>query len=157
VRPRFVFIPALSKDPHMKSLTLGTPAAVVASVLIVLGGVAAGWGMGPRAAWAQSIKSNNPLSGNPEAIAAGQKAFRSGFCSQCHGMNATGAGRGAPNAANLQKFKRGYFAFVKTVKEGYKTMPPWGGGPVLDDETINQIGAWLESLAQPEAVWTDPS
>ena len=100
--------------------------------------------------------SDNPLSGDPKAIAEGQAAFRGGFCTNCHGMNANGRGRGAANAANLQKFKRGYSAFVQTVKEGYKTMPAWGGGPVLDDETINKIGAWLETLAQPEAIWRDP-
>jgi mono/diheme cytochrome c family protein len=111
---------------------------------------------GPGWTAAQGKRSDNPLSGDPAAIAEGKQLFRGGFCAQCHGMNANGAGRGLPNAANLQKFKRGYSAFVKTVKEGYKTMPPWGGGPVLSDEQISMIGAWLETLAKPDANWQDP-
>ena len=126
--------------------------------VLVLGGALVWADLTPMPAWAigREKKSENPLSGNEIAIEAGMKAFRGGFCGNCHGMNANGHGRGAPNAANLQKFKRGYTAFVKTVKEGYKTMPAWGGGPELDDETINQIGAWLETLAKPDANWRDP-
>lgn len=101
-------------------------------------------------------KSPNPFSGDQAAIAEGMTAFRGGFCANCHGMNANGGGRGAPNAANLQKYKRGYAAYVKTVKEGYKTMPAWGGGSMLDDATIDKIGAWLETLAKPEANWKEP-
>jgi mono/diheme cytochrome c family protein len=131
-------------------------------ILAILLAVAAlSWGgprflAGPGWAAAQGKRSDNPLSGDPAAIAAGMQLFRSGFCGHCHGMNARGGGRGAPNAANLQKFKRGYSAFVKTVKNGYKSMPAWGGGPVLSDDQINRIGAWLETLAQPEANWKDP-
>lgn len=110
----------------------------------------------PGSAAAQEKKSLNPFSGDAGAIAEGMAIFRQGFCATCHGMNANGGGRGAPNAANLQKFKRGYTAFVKTVKEGYKTMPAWGGGPELTDEQINKIGAWLETLAKAEANWGDP-
>ena len=126
--------------------------------VLVLGGALIAAELAPPSVWAigREKKSENPLSGEPDAIEAGKKAFRGGFCANCHGMNANGHGRGAPNAANLQKFKRGYSAFVKTVKEGYKTMPAWGGGPKLDDETINQIGAWLETLAKSGANWRDP-
>ena len=109
-----------------------------------------------RAGAAEGKKSNNPLSGDPKAIAEGMQLFRSGPCGHCHGMFANGRGRGAPNAANLQKFKRGYSAFLKTVKEGWRTMPQWGGGLPLSDEQLDKIGAWLESLAQPEADWQDP-
>jgi len=101
-------------------------------------------------------KSPNPLSGDPKAIEEGQHLFRTNVCGHCHGMNARGGGRGHPMAANLQKFKRGYSAFLKTVREGYKQMPPWGGGPQLDEETLNKIGAWLESMGQPESNWSDP-
>jgi mono/diheme cytochrome c family protein len=132
-------------------------------VHLVLGSVGIGIALAAlllpgRNAWpiGDEKKSPNPLSGNAEAIAEGMHLFRTGFCGNCHGMNANGGGRGAPNAANLQKYKRGYTEFVKTVKEGYKTMPAWGGGPELPDEAINKIGAWLETLAKPEANWKDP-
>lgn len=139
----------------MKSIWMCGFAAFVALAAITVPGIS--WRNLPGGmAIGQEKKSDNPLSGNPDAVAEGKTAFRGGFCANCHGMNANGGGRGAPNAANLQKFKRGYSAFVKTVQTGYKTMPPWGGGPVLPDETINKIGAWLETLAQPEANWKDP-
>jgi mono/diheme cytochrome c family protein len=139
----------------MKSLYTYGCVLFSALALTLVVSVAIGFTGRPRAAFADEKKSNNPLSGDPKAIEAGQTAFRGGFCANCHGMNGNGAGRGAPNAANLQKFKRGYSAFVKTVKEGYKTMPPWGGGPILDEETINKIGAWLETKAQADANWAD--
>ena len=139
----------------MKSVKIYGCAVLSALALAFIASTAIEFTVIPRVAFADEKKSSNPLSGNPSAIAEGQAAFRGGFCANCHGMNATGAGRGAPNAANLQKFKRGYSAFVKTVKEGYKTMPPWGGGPILEEETINKIGAWLETKALDEAVWLD--
>ena len=61
---------------------------------------------------------------------------------------------------DLRKFKLGYSLFLKTVKEGrvsrrYKVdMPPWGN--VFTEEEINQIGAYLETLALPEAIWIEP-
>lgn len=110
----------------------------------------------PGVAGNEEKKSPNPLAGNAKAIEEGQQLFRTNVCGHCHGMNARGGGRGHPLAANLQKYKRGYTAYLKTVREGYKQMPPWGGGPPLDEETLNRIGAWLESIALPEAVWQDP-
>ncbi|MCH8884257.1 MAG: cytochrome c [SAR324 cluster bacterium] len=122
-------------------------------VFAVLGLIATG-----GTTYAQSlVKSGNPLSGDEDAIAKGKTLFRAG-CSNCHGMRANGRGRGARSGpvANLQKFKRGYTAFVQTVKNGYKKMPPWGGLRHLSDEEINQVGAWLETLAKPGAKWDDP-
>lgn len=127
---------------------LYTAALLLVSALLLLATESAAVG--------QEKKSPNPLSGDPKAIEEGMALFRGGFCGNCHGMNANGGGRGAPNAANLQKYKRGYTAFLKTVKEGYKTMPAWGAGPELTDEQLNKIGAWLESIAKPEANWKDP-
>ncbi|MBV41083.1 MAG: hypothetical protein CMM23_20910 [Rhodospirillaceae bacterium] len=100
-------------------------------------------------------RSSNLLSENAEAEQAGQPIYRA-KCAYCHGMKADGRGRGLPNAANLRKFKRGYTRFVKAVKEGYKTMPPWGGMGELTDEEINQVGAYLETLAKRNANWADP-
>jgi len=98
--------------------------------------------------------SSNPLSGDKAAIEAGQTIYR-GSCAFCHGMSADGRGRGLPNSADLRKFKRGYSKFVETVKNGYKTMPPWGSMGEISNQEINQIGAYLETQAIKGANWRD--
>ena len=109
----------------------------------------------PAAVGEEDRRSPNPLSGDPEAEAAGRTIYRAN-CAFCHGMNADGRGRGLPNSADLRKFKRGYTRFVRTVKEGYKTMPPWGSMGALTDEEIDRVGAYLETLAGRRADWSDP-
>ena len=100
----------------------------------------------PKAA--QTLPSSNPLSGNPESIELGKQLFVT-WCAQCHGTEATGGKYGA----NLTIFFRGYKEFLVTVKNGRagKQMPPWKD--VLDEEALNKIGAYLETLAQPGANW----
>jgi mono/diheme cytochrome c family protein len=133
-------------ETYMIRTLVGVAALVAAGAGL---GIATG---GPAAAG--SVESSNPLSGDKDAIEAGQTAFRAN-CAYCHGMHADGRGRGLPNAADLRKFKRGYSHFVTTIKEGYRTMPAWGGMGELTDEQINQIGAYLETLARPGANWMD--
>jgi mono/diheme cytochrome c family protein len=96
----------------------------------------------------QTVPSSNPVSGNPDAISAGKKVFVT-WCAQCHGTDATGGKYGA----NLTIFPLGYKTFLATVRNGrvQKQMPPWKD--VLDDDTINGVGAYLETLAQPGAYW----
>jgi len=119
--------------------------------LVIAVGVAVLSADGPAV---QAAQSPNPLSGDPEAIEGGMTIYRA-RCALCHGLSATGGGRGAPNAADLTVFARGYSAFLETVKEGYKTMPAWGGMGALTDTELNQVGAYLESLAKPAADWSD--
>jgi mono/diheme cytochrome c family protein len=97
---------------------------------------------------AQAVTSSNPLSGNPEAVEAGGKLFHT-WCAQCHGSTAGGSKYGA----NLTIFSKGYKEFLATVTNGrvQKMMPPWKD--VLDQDSINRIGAYLETLAQPGAYW----
>ena len=96
----------------------------------------------------QPPPSSNPLSGNPESIELGKHLFAT-WCAQCHGTDA----RGGKYGANLTIFPRGYKEFLVTAKNGRpgKQMPPWKD--TLDDEALNKIGAYLETLAQPEANW----
>ena len=103
----------------------------------------------------EGARSPNPLSGDPDAEAAGRTIYRAN-CAFCHGMSADGRGRGLPNSADLRKYKRGYTRFVRTVKEGYKTMPPWGAMGELTDEEIDRVGAYLETVAGRRANWRDP-
>ena len=101
----------------------------------------------------QTVPSSNPLSGDPEAIALGKRLYFT-WCSPCHGAKADGeTPRFGKYGANLTTFFRGYKEFVVIVKEGRpgKQMPPWK--TVLDDDNIAKIGAYLETLAQPNANW----
>jgi mono/diheme cytochrome c family protein len=95
-----------------------------------------------------AVPSSNPLSGDAQAIDQGNHLFLK-WCAQCHGTNATGGKYGA----NLTIFSKGYKEFLATVKNGrvQKQMPPWKD--VLDEESIKKIGAYLETLAQPDAYW----
>ena len=104
---------------------------------------------------ADQIPELNPLSGNDKAISSGRTWFRS-VCAVCHGGRADGAGERG-NGADLRKFNKGFELFVETVKKGrevpgrIQSMPAWGG--VLDDKTIYEIGAYLETLAMDGANW----
>jgi len=112
---------------------------------------------GSSLAQADEIPDANPLSGNEKAIAAGKSWFR-GVCALCHGGRADGAGeRGT--GADLRKFDKGFRIYVETVKNGRnipgrnQNMPAWNG--VLDDKTIYEIGAYLETLALENANWKE--
>jgi mono/diheme cytochrome c family protein len=106
---------------------------------------------------ADAIPEVNPLSGNGKAIEAGRSWFRS-VCAACHGGRADGAGERG-NGADLRKFDKGFELFVETVKKGREvpgrtqSMPAWGA--VLDDKTIYEIGAYLETLALDGANWKE--
>jgi len=108
------------------------------------------------AARADEIPAVNPYSGNAKEIKEGRSWFMN-VCSVCHGGKADGAGdRGT--AADLRVFNKGFRVFVYTVKNGKDTgrtmkMPAWGA--VLDDKTIYQIGAYVETLALPSANWKE--
>jgi mono/diheme cytochrome c family protein len=138
---------------EMKSRVLMT--GLVVGGLAALGLIVAASLSGQAAHAAGTVESSNPITGDKDAIAAGQTTFRA-RCAPCHGMRANGRGRGLPNSSDLTKFKRGYTKFVYIVKNGGKTMPPYGGLGRLDDDEINQVGAYLETLASRRAKWIDP-
>ena len=104
---------------------------------------------------ARAIDSDNPSSGNQEAIAEGRLVYLT-HCYGCHGQRLNGRTRFP--AADLTIFKRGYTAFVLTVKIGRTgkmgRMPSWKR--ILTDREIELVGAYVEAFAKPEAVWTDP-
>jgi cytochrome c oxidase cbb3-type subunit 3 len=126
--------------------------AVICGVCLLGGGVVV-----PLAAQQQTaaVESDNPLSGDPDAIKSGRKLFNT-FCTQCHGGDATGQSPFGKLGADLTKFSLGYTEFAAIVVAGRpdRQMPPWDG--VLDGEQISQIGAYLETLAVPGANWKDP-
>jgi len=133
----------------IKRLTLAVTAATVAVLIWTAGSTVA------LAVGEEGKNSSNPMSGDKVAEKEGKVTYRV-RCAYCHGMSADGRGRGLPNAADLRKYKRGYTRFVRTVKEGYKTMPEWGGMGEISDDEIAQIGAYLETIAKRNANWADP-
>ncbi|MGI9503208.1 MAG: c-type cytochrome [Geminicoccaceae bacterium] len=101
----------------------------------------------------KAVLSDNPLSGDDEAITAGRKIYNT-FCAQCHGVAADGiAPRFGKYSADLRKFNKGFFEFAGIVVAGRpkKQMPPWGD--YLDGDQISEIGAYLETLAIDGAKW----
>jgi len=106
---------------------------------------------------ADDIPTTNPYSGNDAAIKSGRSWYQN-VCGTCHGATANGAGERG-QGADLRKFKLGFRGFVDVVKSGRKVpgqsafMPAWGG--VLDDKSIYEIGAYLETLALQEANWKE--
>jgi mono/diheme cytochrome c family protein len=126
-----------------------------AAALGAMGWLCVGQPFSGAAQTATKFPFSNPFSGNPEAIAAGERLYAK-FCLQCHGAKGDGVSpRWGRIGADLRKFWRGYMEFVNIVAAGRpeKRMPPWG--EVLDADQINQIGAYLETLALPGAKWTD--
>jgi mono/diheme cytochrome c family protein len=125
--------------------------------VVVLVGWLAGALLGPPVALADEVPDTNPYSGDEKAIREGKSWFR-GVCALCHGGRADGAGERG-NGADLRKFDKGFRRYVETVKGGRQVpgriqgMPAWGG--VLDDKTIYQIGAYLETLAIDGANWKE--
>jgi mono/diheme cytochrome c family protein len=101
---------------------------------------------------AKRVPSSNPLSGNQEAIDLGKRLYFT-WCVQCHGHKANGESRFGKYAGDLTHFWRGYKEFVVIVKNGRpdKMMPPWKD--VLDEDNINKVGAFLETLAEEGANW----
>lgn len=124
---------------------------VFALAVLMASGAALAAGEAPTTAAA--VPSSNPLSDNPEAIQRGHELYVT-WCAQCHGPDASGVSeRWGKYAADLRQFWRGYDEFVRIVYEGVpeRQMPPWEG--VLNEEQINQIGAYLETLAVEGANW----
>jgi mono/diheme cytochrome c family protein len=112
--------------------------------------------IGPCSVSADEIPPVNPMSGDAKSIREGKSWFMN-VCSPCHGGRADGAGeRGT--AADLRKWNKGFRKFVATVKGGKDTgrtmtMPAWGA--VLDEKTIFQIGAFVETLGLEGADWKE--
>jgi len=105
---------------------------------------------------ADEIPDANPFSGDKKQIREG-KSWYVNVCSPCHGGRADGAGeRGY--GADLRVWNKGFKKFVETVQKGKDTgramtMPAWGA--VLDDKTILQIGAYVETLGLEGSNWKE--
>lgn len=104
----------------------------------------------------EGLPEVNPFAGNDKAIKSGKSWFRN-TCTPCHGGRADGMGD-MGTGADLRKLQIGFKRYYETVKNGRKVqnraqfMPPFS---FLDDKTIFEIGAYLETLAIEGANWKE--
>lgn len=95
---------------------------------------------------AQRISNTNPVSGNPAAIKEGASLFRPN-CSPCHGVNATGGGRGPNLTSGRWTHGSSDADIFRTITEGVTgTEMPANG---FEDSEVWAIIAYLRSLAPP--------
>lgn len=90
--------------------------------------------------------SENPLAGNKEAVAAGQKRFVAA-CSGCHGPSGEGGGRG-PNLAEGRAVTRGQDSMLfRSIQKGVAgtDMPPFP----LPDRQVWELVAFIRNLTAP--------
>ncbi|MDB5455732.1 MAG: Pyrrolo-quinoline quinone [Caulobacter sp.] len=92
----------------------------------------------------KSDTPNNPFTGNPAAIAAGNATF-DGACSACHGLGATGGRGPALNTGNFAHGGDDYEIF-QTIQNGVPgtEMPPFAG---LPSDQIWQLVTYIKNLS----------
>jgi cytochrome c oxidase cbb3-type subunit III len=113
------------------------PAAILVA-LIVMGGFCA------VSAKAEEQPITNPVAGNKAAIQEGASLFRAN-CSPCHGLNASGGGRGPDLSANRWTHGARDADIFHTITQGVPgTEMPANG---FEDSEIWAIIAYLRSLA----------
>mgnify|MGYP006285323849 CR=1 FL=1 len=82
---------------------------------------------------------------DPKAAKIGQRLFAT-YCTACHGSDARGA-RGFPNLRDGDWLWGGDAAAIETtILHGRQAaMPAWG--PILKDEGVHQVAAYVETLS----------
>ncbi len=71
------------------------------------------------------------------------EAVYSGLCVACHGVGVAGAPKLGDKTAWAPRIKQGFDTLVKHATEGYKAMPPKGGGSDLDPQEVARAVAWM--------------
>jgi cytochrome c oxidase cbb3-type subunit 3 len=89
------------------------------------------------------------LTADPEANEIGRRLFGNN-CAMCHGSD----GRGVPSFPNLTDgdwlYGGSYEQVLTSINQGrVGTMPPWG--PVLGEEGVTEVTAYVQQLAGQEA------
>ena len=96
---------------------------------------------------AQEKTITNPVTGNLLAIKEGESLFRAN-CSPCHGLHATGGGRGPDLSANRWTHGSTDADIFRTLTQGVPgTEMPANG---FEDSEVWAIIAYLRSLAPPK-------
>jgi len=73
----------------------------------------------------------------------GGEAVYSGLCVACHATGAAGSPKLGDKAAWKARIAQGFDTLVKHATEGYKGMPPKGGGTDLDPQEVARAVAWM--------------
>ena len=73
----------------------------------------------------------------------GGEAVYSGLCVACHGAGVAGAPKVGDKKAWGPRIAQGFDTLVKHATEGYKGMPPKGGGADLDPQEVARAVAWM--------------
>ena len=93
----------------------------------------------------------NPQSGDEASIKNGKKLYR-GMCARCHGRKGEGSKR-VEGIGDLREFYGGYYFYLAMTVNGTKKMPAFAG--ILSNRDVDDIGAYLETLALPGANWAE--
>jgi len=116
-------------------------AALISVLLLVMGSVSI------LPVRAQEKPISNPVAGKPAAIREGSSLFRAN-CSPCHGLNATGGGRGPDLSANRWTHGGSDADIFRTITQGVAgTEMPANG---FEDSEVWAIIAYLRSLSPPK-------
>ena len=93
----------------------------------------------------------NPQSGDEASIKNGKKLYR-GMCARCHGRKGEGSER-VEGVGDLREFHGGYYFYQAMTVNGTSKMPAFAG--ILSNSDVDDIGAYLETLALPTANWAE--
>jgi len=80
--------------------------------------------------------------GATRTLRAGEAVY-SGLCVACHGAGVAGAPKVGDKKAWGPRIAQGFDTLVKHATEGYKGMPPKGGGTDLDPQEVARAVAWM--------------
>jgi len=75
-------------------------------------------------------------------LRAGEAVY-AGLCVACHGAGVAGAPKLGDKKAWAPRIAQGFDTLVKHATEGYKGMPPKGGGADLDPQEVARAVAWM--------------
>ena len=84
-----------------------------------------------------------PSAGATSRTLRSGEAVYSGLCVACHGAGVAGAPKVGNKKAWAPRIKEGFDTLVKHATEGYKGMPPKGGGADLDPQEVARAVAWM--------------
>jgi cytochrome c5 len=83
-----------------------------------------------------------PSGAATHTLKSGEAVF-SGLCVACHGAGVAGAPKVGDKKAWGPRIAQGFDTLVKHATEGYKGMPPKGGGTDLDPQEVARAVAWM--------------
>ena len=79
----------------------------------------------------------------PAHVLRAGEAVYAGLCVACHGTGLAGAPKLGDKKAWGPRIAQGFDTLVKHATEGFKAMPPKGGGTDLDPQEVARAVAWM--------------